>query len=139
MWYLSELVFKSYFPKELKEGMLFMSIFNQGTVKEFVNVWSLGKTFDSVDNFLIKNGAPIKLYIVDEDENVIAKSKTIGWFDFGETISTLSEISLKEINIILNEFNGLVEIKINDIFYEKKDRIAAIIEEEKVILRFTEE
>ena len=39
MWYLSELVFKSYLPKELKEGMLFMSIFNQGTVKEFVLLW----------------------------------------------------------------------------------------------------
>ena len=135
MYYTVELVYKSYMPDELKTGMLFMNILNQGTVKETIELWTLDKVPQNKDEFLSENGAPIELFIIDDDEEVLATPEEIAWFDLGEAFMTLTEVSLKELNIILNEYDGLVEIEIDDEDYEE-GYISLSYQMDKVTLRF---
>ena len=135
MFYPAELAYRNYMPDELESGMLFMKILHQGTVKESVEVWTLDRVPQDKDRFLSENGAPIELYVMDEDGEVLAEPEEIAWFDLGEAFMTLTDISLKEINIILNEYDGLLEIEISDEDYEE-GFISPSYQMDKVTLRF---
>jgi hypothetical protein len=135
MFYPAELAYRNYMPDELESGMLFMKILHQGTIKETVEVWTLDKAPQDKDRFLSENGAPIELYVMDEDGEVLAEPEEIAWFDLGEAFMTLTDISLKEINIILNEYDGLVEIEISDEDYEE-GWVSPSYQMDKVTLRF---
>ena len=135
MFYPAELAYRNYMPDELESGMLFMKILHQGTVKESVEVWTLDRVPQDKDRFLSENGAPIELYIMDEDGEILANPEEIAWFDLGEAFMTLTDISLKEINIILNEYDGLLEIEISDEDYEE-GFISPSYQMDKVTLRF---
>ncbi len=135
MFYPAELAYRNYMPDELKPGMLFMNILHQGTVKETVEVWILDKVPQEKDRFLSENGAPIELYVMDEEGEVLAEPDEIAWFDLGEAFMTLTDISLKEINIILNEYDGIVEIEISDEDYEE-GWVSPSYQMDKVTLRF---
>lgn len=136
MWYTGELAYRSYLPKKLEKGMLFITIQHQGTVKESVEVWTLERSEQHMDDYLATHGAPIELHVINEDGDILAEPEEIGWFDLGESFMTLTDISLKEINIILNEYDGLVEIEIDDDSYDNEDIISPLIQHEKVTLRF---
>jgi hypothetical protein len=138
MWYPAELVIKNYKPDQLEKGMLFLNILHPGTFKETFEVFSLDRIPRDEDAFIAINGFPIEFSIIIEEEELINHSE-IGWFDFGEKADFLSQISLKEINIILNEFQGWLEIMIDEDAYEEEDLIQPLMEEEKVILRFFQE
>lgn len=135
MFYPAELAYRNYMPDELKPGMLFMNILHQGTVKETVEVWILDKVPQEKDRFLSENGAPIELYVMDEEGELLAEPEEIAWFDLGEAFMTLTDISLKEINIILNEYDGIVEIEISDEDYEE-GWVSPSYQMDKVTLRF---
>ena len=135
MFYPAELAYRNYMPDELESGMLFMKILHQGTVKESVEVWTLDRVPQDKDRFLSENGAPIELYVMDEDGEILANPEEIAWFDLGEAFMTLTDISLKEINIILNEYDGLLEIEISDEDYEE-GFISPSYQMDKVTLRF---
>lgn len=135
MFYPAELAYRNYMPDELESGMLFMKILHQGTIKESVEVWTLDRVPQDKDRFLSENGAPIELYVMDEDGEVLAEPDEIAWFDLGEAFMTLTDISLKEINIILNEYDGIVEIEISDEDYEE-GYISPSYQMDKVTLRF---
>jgi hypothetical protein len=135
MYYPAELVYKNYMPDELTPGMLFMNILHQGTVKETVELWTLDRAPQDKDRFLSENGAPVELFIIDDEGDVLAEPAEIAWFDLGEAFMTLTDISLKELNIILNEDDGLVEIEIDDEDYEE-GYITPILQMDKVTLRF---
>jgi hypothetical protein len=135
MFYPAELVYKNYMPDELEKGMLFMKIYAQGTIKERIEVYTLDKVPFNKDQFLSENGAPIELFIMDDDGEVLAIPAEIAWFDLGEAFMTLTDISLKEINIILNDYDGLVEIEIDDEDYEE-GYVSPSYQMDKVTLRF---
>ncbi len=135
MYYPAELVYKNYMPDELESGMLFMKILHPGTIKELIELWTLDRVPQDKDRFLSENGAPIQLFIVDEEGEVLAEPEEIAWFDLGEAFMTLTDISLKELNIILNEYDGLVEIEISDEDYEE-GYVSPSYQMDKVTLRF---
>lgn len=139
MWCQVELVLENYIPDQLEKGMLFVNILHPGTFKETYEVFSLDRIPRDESAFIALNGYPVKFLILIDDEGDSVKHEQIGWFDFGDKIDYLTEISLKEINIILNEFNGWMEIEIDDEAYEEYDLIIPIITEEKVSIRFYEE
>jgi len=138
MFYPAELAYRNYMPDELESGMLFMKILHQGTIKESVEVWTLDRVPQDKDRFLSENGAPIELYVMDEEGEVLAEPDEIAWFDLGEAFMTLTDISLKEINIILNEYDGIVEIEISDEDYEE-GWVSPSYQMDKVTLRFLTE
>jgi hypothetical protein len=135
MYYTVELAYRNYMPDDLEPGMLFMNILHQGTVKETVELWTLDKVPQNKDLFLSENGAPIELYVMDEEGVVLAEPEEIAWFDLGEAFMTLTDISLKELNIILNEYDGLVELEIDDEDYEE-GYITPVLQMDKITLRF---
>jgi hypothetical protein len=135
MYYTVELAYRNYMPDELQSGMLFMKILHQGTIKESIEVWTLDRAPQNKDLFLSENGAPIELYVMDEEGEVLAEPEEIAWFDLGEAFMTLTDISLKELNIILNEYDGLVEMEIDDEDYEE-GYITPTLQMNKVTLRF---
>lgn len=138
MFYPAELAYRNYMPDELESGMLFMKILHQGTIKESIEIWTLDRVPQDKDRFLSENGAPIELYVMDEEGEVLAEPDEIAWFDLGEAFMTLTDISLKEINIILNEYDGLVEIEISDEDYEE-GYVSPSYQMDKVTLRFLTE
>ena len=138
MFYPAELAYRNYMPDELESGMLFMNILHQGTIKESIEIWTLDRVPQDKDRFLSENGAPIELYVMDEEGEILAEPEEIAWFDLGEAFMTLTDISLKEINIILNEYDGLVEIEISDEDYEE-GYVSPSYQMDKVTLRFLTE
>lgn len=138
MFYPAELAYRNYIPDELESGMLFMKILHQGTIKESVEVWTLDRVPQDKDRFLSENGAPIELYVMDEEGELLAEPEEIAWFDLGEAFMTLTDISLKEINIILNEYDGIVEIEISDEDYEE-GWVSPSYQMDKITLRFLTE
>jgi hypothetical protein len=138
MWCPAELVVRNYQPEQLEKGMLFLNILHPGTHKETFEVFSLDRVPRDEEAFIALNGFPIEFSIV-YDEEELASHEEIGWFDFGEEIDFLTQISLKEINLILNEFQVWLEIEIDEELYEEEDVIEPIIETEKVTLRFYQE
>ena len=138
MWIATELVVKSYLVDQLEKGMLCLNILHPGTEQQTYQIFSLDRVPRDEQAFLALNGYPVEFSIVFEEKE-IANHSQIGWFDFGEQVDFLTEISLKEINIILNEFDGWLDIEIDDESYELYDLIVTVLKEEKVLLRFYEE
>ena len=139
MWCTGELVYRNYLPYKLEKGMLFMKILYSGSIKESIVLWTLDKLPDDENIYLSDNGAPIHLYIIDEDDEILAEPEDIGWFDLGEKFVVLTEISLKEINLILNDYDGILEIEIDDDSFIDDNLYCPIFINDKVTLRFLTE
>ena len=137
MYYLAELIFKSYLPKTLELGMLFVNKLSVGLLEPEIELWSLDNIPDNSDEFLAKNGAPVELLIICEIEGVLAEHSQIGWFDIGEDSDELHDITLKEVNIIINQYEGNLKINITDHLYDLDIVIPELIEG-KVILSYIE-
>lgn len=130
--YEAELVLRSYMPKKLEKGMLFLSVTEHET-----KLWKLKTIPFDKDKFLVEHGAPMEICIIDEDENILAEPHEIGWFDEGEHTDELRPISLEDINTIINEYEGWLNIEIYESFYDYK--ISTIIPnfvEQKVVIKF---
>lgn len=137
MYYPAELIFKSYLPKTLELGMLFVNKISVGLLEPEIELWSLDNIPDNIDEFLAKNGAPVELLIICEIEGVLAEYPQIGWFDEGEESDELYDISLEEINIIINDYEGNLMIDVVEHFYDK-DIIVPELIEDKVIISYVE-
>jgi hypothetical protein len=131
MEYLVELVLRSYLPLELEEGMLFINRISVGVIEPYIELWELDYIPDDMDEFITKHGAPVEIHIVDEDE-LIATMDEIGWMDDGEHTDELRDITLKDINTILREYDGYVNIEVDEdgdvVLYD--DRIVLSLNEE---------
>jgi len=135
MYCPAELVLTSYKPLHLEKGMLFITKLNPGTRKEYVELWELKELPISTEEFYVKNGYPVELQVVYDDKP-LASHHEIGWFDEGAHTEELHEISLKEINTILDDYYGDVDIEIEDELFEKEGEIKAFLREGKVVLAF---
>lgn len=132
-YYECELVFKSYMPKQLEIGMLFINVTeNEKTLFEL----------DSIprdeEKFIIDNGAPMELHIVDGDD-VLATYNEIGWMDDGDDVDELRELSIDDLNYIINECDGWIELEIIEEFFDEEDQIIPNFVQEKVIIRLLTE
>lgn len=131
MWYPAEIAVKSYLPPELEVGMLFTNRISVGVIEPFVELFELEEIPEDPDVFMAKYGVPVKLGILINDKDIIATHEEIGWWDEGEHTDELRDITLDDINYLLREFDGYVDIEIDD---EEEDSVYPIIMEGKVVL-----
>lgn len=111
MFYITvELVLKSYMPKVLEKGMIF--IHPKDTI-----LWKLDKNIhpDQKEQFLIENGAPVEPYLVlrdHEKEEIIATPEQIGWWDDGPDYDELRDVAIEDFNGIINTYEGRVDVQL---------------------------
>lgn len=126
MWFPAEISLSSYLPSELEVGMLFISRISVGVIEPYIELFELEEVPEDMDEFMSKNGAPIELVIIDDEGRVIATHNEIGWWDDGPDTDELRDVTLDDINYILRELDGYVDIEydeIEDDFVVYEDRI----------------
>jgi len=114
MWYPAEISLSSYLPSELEVGMLFINRISVGVVEPYIELFELEEVPEDADEFMAKNGAPVELIIIDEDGDLLASHDEIGWWDEGEDSDEYREVTLEDINYILRELDGYIDIEIEE-------------------------
>jgi hypothetical protein len=115
MWYPAEISLSSYLPPELEIGMLFINRISVGVVEPYIELFELEELPEDADAFMAKHGAPVELAIIDEDDDILASHDEIGWWDDGDDVDEYREITLDDINYILRELDGYVDIEYDEI------------------------
>lgn len=134
-----ELVFKSYYPLKLEKGMWFI---DPGTDIEEKQIFSLSELPEDDEKFMKENGAPVELFLIDSDGHIVAQPEEIGWWDDGDEDSEeLYEISLEEINNVIQYYEGYLELYEEEIEHpDIEDIILVPLKiDNKVILTYLEE
>lgn len=127
MWYPAEIAVKSYLPPELEVGMLFVNRISVGVIEPFIELFELEELPEDPDAFMSRHGVPVEIAIIDESGNLLASHDEIGWWDEGENTDELRHITLDDINYLLREFDGYIDIE-----YDEDEGITII--EDKVVL-----
>jgi hypothetical protein len=133
MYIDAELVLKSYKPLKLEEGMLFV---NKIARTDAVELFILEEIPDDEEKFVVTNGYPMEPYIIQhellnntETPIILATPEEIGWWDY-EELDEFTEISIEEINNVISQFTGLLEIYIDD------ETDVPLLVENKVVLKY---
>jgi hypothetical protein len=129
MFQEAELSFSSYKPLSLEKGMLFYQILHEGTSKQTIDVYKLGRVPVDQELYISKHGFPINLQVLDERYAIIAESEKLAWFDKGDDSDVLSDLEVEQINTILNKHGGYLLVDLE--LYEGKVTIRYIDEEEE--------
>ena len=132
MWYPAEIAVKSYLPPELEVGMLFVNRISVGVIEPFIELFELEELPEDPDAFMSRHGVPVELAIIDENGNLLASHNEIGWWDEGEHTDELRDITLDDINYLLREFEGYIDIE-----YDEDEGVNII--EDKVVLSLVPE
>lgn len=115
MWMPAEISLSSYLPPELEVGMLFINRISVGVIDPYIELFELEEVPEDADAFMANNGAPVKMIIITpEDGNVRATQDEIGWWDEGEDSDEYREVTLDDINFLLRECDGYVDIEFDD-------------------------
>jgi hypothetical protein len=134
MWYPAEIVVKSYLPPELEVGMLFVNRISVGVIEPFIELFELDELPENPDAFMSRHGVPVELAIIDESGNLLASHDEIGWWDEGEHTDEYRDITLDDINYLLREFDGYVDIEYDEdegiVFMEDKVVLSLVPDEE---------
>lgn len=131
-----ELAFISYMPPKLKVGMHFLTRVTVGLIEPEFLFFSLEHVPDDEEMFISIHGAPVRLFIVstDGEETVIASSREVGWFN-DEKEEPLRPITDKEINEIINNYDGYLDVECNEegetVLYQNKVIISYLTEEQE--------
>jgi hypothetical protein len=99
-------------------------------MEPYVELWELEEIPEDMDAFMALNGAPVELVLIDDDGSVIATHDEIGWWDEGDDTDELRDVTLDDINYILRELDGYVDIEydeIDDDFVVYQDKIVLSI------------
>ena len=135
MWLSAEITLSSYLPQELEAGMLFVNRISVGVIDPYIELFELEEIPEDMDEFMSKHGAPVELLVVDYDENVLATQDELGWWDDGDETDEYRDVTLDDINYLLREYDGYVDVEVDDdedvVFIEDKIIIALIPDEEK--------
>lgn len=115
MWYPAEIAVKSYLPPELEVGMLFTNRISVGVIEPFIELFELEEIPEDPDAFMSRHGVPVELVIIDESGNLLASHDEIGWWDDGDDVDEYREITLDDINYILRELDGYVDIEYDEV------------------------
>jgi len=139
-WIPFQLSFKSYLPKKIEKGMLFLKMMNNEPY-----VFRLESLPENEEKFLVEMGYPIEPYIVDIGENphvdiekVIVDPDNIGWMDEGEFTDYLKEIDCNHFNRILSGYDGHLELEMEDDLEDEENLVPCIIDS-KVIIRYPQD
>lgn len=108
MYLLAHLAFKSYDPEEIKAGMLFMDTRGDRVIELMSDSTNKEHTVQYL-------GYPVQVYIVDDDENVLAQPHEVGLWDVNDDIHGYKPITTREYNHLIHEWDGLVEIQCIDV------------------------
>lgn len=132
MWMPAEISLSSYLPDELEEGMLFINRISVGVVEPYIELFELEEVPEDADAFMANNGAPVKVIIITpEDGNVRAVQENIGWWDEGEDSDEYRDVTLDDINYLLRELDGYVDIEV--------DEHGVVLVEDRIILSLAPE
>jgi len=134
MWMEACLSFRSYIPKRLEEGMLFLKNDN-GTPY----VFKLEKVPLNQEAYIQEMGYPVEPYIVDigdpnkdEMEEIVAEPHQIGWWDEGDEFEDLFSVDVRHFNTILLDYDGWVDVMME----EEDDDIFPYLLNGKMVLRY---
>ena len=146
MFTQAKLIMQSYIPETIKKGMWFLVMHN----KE-ISVYPIGYDIHhekEMEMYFQVNGYPVlpHLYLVGnpnvpDETSLIATPEQIGWFDEGKHSEDLSDITLKEINNILdNDGWCLVEMEEelldDDEVQEDYINVVPVVFQNKVTIRY---
>ena len=131
MWYPAEISLSSYLPTELEEGMLFINRISVGVIEPYIELWELEEVPEDMDEFMSKNGAPVELVIIDDEGGILASHNEIGWWDEGVDSDEYRNITLDDINYLLRELDGYVDIQV--------DEYGVVLIEDTVVLSLASE
>lgn len=127
MYELAELVFRSYKPLKLSIGMLFLTKIVRAPDR--LELFVLEELPEDEEKFVTTYGYPVELLIIQQVEgfpaNVLAEHHQIAWWDDGDNSEEdMREISIEDINNIINDYGGWVEIYMEDGEpYEIEDKV----------------
>ena len=148
MFILGKLVFQSYIPSEFEIGMLFLrkvSMFKVKTLIEYNEVFELKEIPRDKESFILINGWPVAPFIFsvtanpDSFADILATPDQIGWWD-DEPWDTESEdgeirdIDIKDYNYILENYDGAIDIQIDDNMFYDEDVAQPILYMDKITL-----
>jgi hypothetical protein len=151
MFIEAKLVFQSYMPKRLEEGMLFQRKVSMRKLKtniEYKEVFELKDIPRDTEAYILINGWPVepRIYSLtsnpDAAANILAIPEIIGWWDEepgaeyeeGEE-GTLRDIQVSDYNFILENYDGSIDIEVKISTDENGEEIAIpIIYMDKVTL-----
>ena len=131
MWYPAEISLSSYLPSELEEGMLFINRISVGVIEPYIELFELEELPGDNDEFMSKNGAPVKLVIIDDEGGLLASHDEIGWWDDGDNSDEYRDVTLDDINYLLRELDGYVDIEV--------DEYGVVLIEDRVVLTLAPE
>lgn len=139
MWYDAELVVKSYKPLQLEVGMLFLQKLHQGTLKEETELFALERVPQNEEAFVQQNGYPVELYVIGENDEILASDDEIAFWDEGE--EELFEMTIDNVNKIFNEYDGMVQIDMVDVSEpdDEYEHYVPIVYEGNVVLRYPQD
>ena len=132
MWYPAEISLSSYLPDELQEGMLFTNRISVGVVEPYIELFELEEVPEDADAFMAKHGAPVELVIIDDEGDLLASHDEIGWWDDGDDSDEYRDVTLDDINYLLRELDGYVDILVDDEY-------GPILLEDRIILSLAPE
>jgi hypothetical protein len=146
MFITAKLVLANYIPTDFVKGMWFKQRIKDviyGKVYEYDRVFELNHIPSNREEFTITNGYPVRPVIMsitanpDEKAVVLATAEQIGWWDDepwndGED-AELRDIELKDINLILSDYDGELDIQVHDHMFEK-DIVEVVLYMDKVTL-----
>ena len=143
MFVAVELHFRHYDAEELKAGMLFMNHLYPGSEeREHIEVFELTK--ESIHEqvtpeiMYMENGFPVYPYLLDLDGKVVSTPEEIGLFDPGDVSVNLIDFGVTEMNFIMREFDGLLEVFVDEDEYEKGLTVP-VLDDGKVIMKFLDD
>jgi hypothetical protein len=113
--------------------MLFTNRISVGVIDPYVELFELEEIPEDADAFMAKHGAPVELVIIDEDGKFVASHDEIGWWDDGDDTDEYREVTLDDINYLIREFEGYVDVEIDDeglVVIEGKIVLALVPDEE---------
>ena len=114
----AKLILQSYKPLKLERGMWFLAM-HHGEI----SVYELGYNIHNdqqMETYVQLNGYPVEPYLyivgnpnIPDETFLIATPEQIGWFDEGEHTDEMHDVTLKEINNILNN-DGYCQIEVEE-------------------------
>ena len=118
MFVQCKMILQSYFPLKLEKGMWFLTM-HHGQI----SVYELGFSIHNEEQkelYMQTNGAPVEPYIylvgnpnVPDETSLMAEPEQIAWFDEGDHQDELRDITIKDINNILDD-GGNCEIDVEE-------------------------
>ena len=130
-------------PEKLEKGLWFINSLYPGTDKEYVELWELSEDVpeENYDEFVSTNGYPVQVVLTmemanpDEPDDIVVYFEDLGWFYNVET-EEMHMIDLKEINIIIQQYEGKVFLLVDEWFYNNEDEVIPETENNLVIVTY---